>query len=289
MKKIANKKFFVAVLMGATVFLAAGAKENPVQSRWADSPLTIDGLVSDWKGALFSEGKKVKAEYAFQNDIDTLYVLFKFKEVKYLSSIEITGMTMWIDLDGKKDKDMGVRFAKKKISAEEYIVLLEKQGGALNDEQKKNIQDSPFYFIGQAEIVDKKGNPLEREKAGRAVKGAAFNISSAQEGVIYEFRLPLMNLASFLMGSGRKLGETVGIGFEWGGLTDDMRKEFMKGGAGAGSGSMGIPEGGRGGGSANSAGFDGASPQGLTALRKMTKKYGFWTTVRLAKGQHEHP
>lgn len=289
MKKKTSKKFIVAVMLGAVVFFVAEAKENPVQSRWADSPLTIDGLVSDWEGALFSEGKKVKAEYAFQNDFDTLYVLFKFKEVKYLSSIEITGMTVWIDIDGKKDKDMGVRFAKKKISAEEYIGLLEKQRGRLNDEEKNNLQANSYYFISQAEIVDKKGNPLELEEAGMAVKKAAFNISSAQGGVIYEFRVPLMNLASIIMRNGRKLGETVGIGFEWGGLTDGMREEFMKGGAGAGSGSMGIPEGGRGGGSANSAGFDGASPQGLTALRKMTKKYSIWTAVRLAKSQQEHP
>ena len=59
----------------------------------------------------------------------------------------------------------------------------------------------------------------------------------------------------------------------------------MKGSASEGSGPIGISEGGRGGGGAQGAGFDGASPAGLTALRKMTKKYSFWIAVRLAKGE----
>ena len=285
MKKTRMKIIIIGTTLVLTAVFTVFAKETTVQSTWAASPPAMDGLSDEWKGDPLNEEKKVKAEYAFRNDSDFLYVLFKFNDVKYLSSIEITGMTLWVDTLGRKDKKMGIRFIKKKISADEYIAMLEKQQGTLNDGQKENIRASAFYFISQPEMVDKKGNPLEQEKAAETLKGAAFNVSAVRDAVLYEFRVPFRNLAGSLLGSEVKQGETLGIGFEWGGLTDEMRKAFMKGGAGEGSGVMGISEGGRGGGGVQGAGFDGASPAGLTALRQMTKKHSFWTAVRLAEGR----
>lgn len=282
MKKIEKRKVFAVAVLVLAVVLTAFAKQKSVESIWASSPLAIDGLIDDWEGDPFHGEKKVSAEYAFRNDSDTLYVFFKFNDVKYLSSIEMTGMTLWIDTGGKKGKDLGVRFSKKKISAEEFITALEKQKGTISDEQKENLRASESYFISQAEAVDKKGNPYTQEEVGEAIKKAAFNVSVQQDAAAYEFRIPLDNLVKALSGSDEESGDVIGVGFEWGGLTDEMRKAYMKGDASGGTGRMGISEGGRGGGGAESVGFDGASPAGLTALRKMTKKYSFWTVVRLA-------
>lgn len=272
----------LAVLMLSAVIVAYAMGQS-VDSTWAASPLTIDGLPDDWEGDPLQVEKKVKVEYAFRNDSDTLFVFLKFNDVKYLSSIEITGMTLWIDTGGKKNKDAGINFTKKKISADEYIAILEKQQGAISDEQKESLRTSAFYFISQAEAVDKKGNPLEEQEGADAARGAAFNVSVAQDSVTYEFRVPLAALTRTGPGSEAKPGETVSVGFEWGGLTDEMRKAYMKGDASAGGGAIGISEGGRGGGGTQGVGFDGAAPADLSALRKMTKKYSFWTAVRLAK------
>jgi hypothetical protein len=285
MEKKVLKAVFIAGALILTAGLIATAKEKSVQSTWAANAPTIDGLVSDWEGDPFQKEKKVDAEYAFRNDSDTLYIFFKFNDVKYLSSIETTGMTLWIDPGGKKDKALGVRFIKKKISADDYISILENRQGAISDEQKESLKASEFYFISQADAVDKKRNPLEQAKAVEAVKGAAYNVSVGQDAVTYEFKVPLMGLTRAVLGSEAKPDESIGIGFEWGGLTDDMRKAYMKGSTSGDEGPIGISEGGRGGGSAQSVGFDGASPAGLTALRKMTKKYSFWTAVRLARSQ----
>jgi hypothetical protein len=285
MKRIGWIKTFAGAFLSLAVVLGALAKDKTIESTWAASPLTIDGLANDWGGDPLNVEKKVKAEYAFRNDADTLYVLFKFNDLKYLSSIEITGMTLWIDTEGKKDKDLGVKFTKKKISADEYIAILEKQQGALSDEQKEKVRASAFYFISQAEAVDKKGNSLEQGAAAEVAKGAAYNVSMGQDTVTYEFKLPFKNLTSAVLGTKTGPGEIVSIGFEWGGLTDEMRENFMKGNAGGDSGPMGISEGGKGAGGTQGVGFDGASPEGLTALRKMTKKYSFWTAIQLAKSQ----
>lgn len=279
-----RKIFTVSVLVLAIVFVAL-AKEKSVDSIWAVSPLKIDGLADDWESDPFHVEKKVKTEYAFRNDSDSLYVFFKFNDAKYLSSIEITGMVLWIDIEGKKNKDIGVKFTKKKISADEFIAVLEKQQGTISDERKESLRASEFYFISRAEAVDKKGDPFKKNEGDEAVKGAAFNVSVQQDAVSYEFRVPLKNLIEAISESDVEPGEVVGVGFEWGGLTDEMRKAYMKGDASGGTGRMGISDGGKGGGGAQGAGFDGASPAGLTALRKMYKKYSFWTVVRMAKNQ----
>jgi hypothetical protein len=114
LEKIGIRKIFVVAALVVAVCFVAVAKEKSVESKWAVSPLTIDGLVSDWEGSPLNVENKVKTEYAFRNDADNLYVLFKFNDLKYLSSIEITGMTLWIDTAGKKNKDLGVQFTKKK-------------------------------------------------------------------------------------------------------------------------------------------------------------------------------
>jgi hypothetical protein len=283
MKKIGWIKVLTGALLVLGVAFSATAKEKTIKSVWAASPLTVDGIVSDWGNDPLQVEKKVKAEYAFRNDADTLYAIFRFNDSKYLSSIEITGMTLWFDTGGKKDKELGVKFTKEKISADDYIAILEKQKGALSEEQKENIRASAFYFISRAEAVDKKGNPLEAMDVGEAVKGAAYNVSVEQDTVTYEFKVPFKNLTVALLGKEAGPNEVVGIGFEWGGLTDEMRENFMKGKAGGDSGPMGISEGGRGGGGTQGVGFDGASPEGLSALRRMTKKYSFWTAVQLAE------
>jgi hypothetical protein len=284
MERTGRKKFFAGTALLLAIVFFAWAKEKPVQSIWVSSPAAMDGLIDEWEGDAFNMEKKVKVEYAFRNDADTLYVFFKFNDSKYLSSIDITGMTLWVDPAEKKDKGVGINFTKKRISADEYIAILERQQGPLSEAQKEGVRASEFYFISQAQAVDKKGNPLEREAASDAAKGAAYNVSVGQDAVTYEFKVPFKNLTAARSGTEIQPGEVVGIGFEWGGLTDKMREEFMKGGAGGDSGAMGISDG-RGGGGAESVGFDGASPEGLTALRKMTKKYSFWTAVQLAKGQ----
>ena len=287
MKKIRVRKISTVLVLVLAIAFIALAKDKSVESIWAGSPLKIDGLAVDWESDPFHVEKKVKAEYAFRNDSDNLYVYFKFNDAKYLSSIEITGMTLWIDTEGKKAKDLGIKFTKKKISADEYISFLEKQQGDISDEQKKSLRASEFYFISEAEAVDKKGDPLKQNEGDEAIKGAAFNVSVQQDAVTYEFRVPLKNLVGAIAKSAAEPGEILGVGFEWGGLTDEMRKAYMKGDASGGTGRMGISEGGRGGGGAQGVGFDGASPASLTALRKMTKKYFFWTVVRMAKSQKE--
>jgi hypothetical protein len=268
-----------------TVAFLVSAKEKIVDSLWANSPLEIDGFVNEWSGDSLSFEKKTKVDYAFRNDADFLYVFFRFNDLQYLSTIETTGMTFWINTQEKKKKPLGLNFTKKRFSTDDYIVHLEKHQGLLSSEQKEQLHKSAFYVISHAEVIDKKGESLYQGTKGQSVGGCAHNVSVQQDLVVYEFRVPVRSLTESILGKAIQPGELLKVGFEWGGLTDELRSEYLKGRAsGEGSGAIGISEGGKGGG-ASGVGFSGASPRDLTALRKMTKKYSFWVDVHLAKDE----
>lgn len=81
--------------------------------------------------------KSVSVDYAFCNDGRNLCVLFMFKDPKFLSSIDATGITIYANTSGKKDKDSGIRFLKKVLTAEELIAWMESQGSTLPEEKKE--------------------------------------------------------------------------------------------------------------------------------------------------------
>src|SRR4030042_6248766 len=87
--------------------------ENIIQSTWTASPPQIDGQIEDWAGDAVTSEKSIGVDYAFRNDGRNLYVLFIFKDPKFLSSIDMTGITLYASTLGKKDKDWGVKFLKK--------------------------------------------------------------------------------------------------------------------------------------------------------------------------------
>jgi hypothetical protein len=124
-------------------------KSKPVivENKLVVAPLKIDGLIEDWDRNALNSQKKVDFDYAFMNDAENLYVLFIFKIQKFLSSISMTEMTIWISSEKKEKKDYGKRFIKKKISTEEYISMLEKKMGGGTRSQKKSDSCEPSLYI----------------------------------------------------------------------------------------------------------------------------------------------
>ncbi len=118
-KKALNKLFLFFMVLALCI--SGFSKEKKVEGIWASIPVIIDGSNSEWINGPFIFEKKVKVDYAFRNDSENLYVLFIFKDTKYLSSIDQTGMTLWLNTEGKKKKDYGIKFQRKIVSAEDYI------------------------------------------------------------------------------------------------------------------------------------------------------------------------
>jgi len=225
-----NKIFARTLLLSLVVLavcLAGFSKEETIASRWRGSPLSIDGVDDDWAGDTLSTEKKFEVDYAFQNDTENLYVLFVFKDQVYLSTIDDTGMTFWINTEGKNKKKYGIIFKMIQVSADTLISILEKQKGPLPEAEKNNIRSKPNYTFYQGDVRDKKGNILTPTALGGELAMPAFKSQPKQKMMVYEFVVPLKILEKLSAKDKMEPGKTVKIGFEWGGLTERMKAQRM--------------------------------------------------------------
>ena len=276
-QKVINSLFLYFAILALCV--PGISKDKTVESTWAATPVTIDGSNNDWEGGTLTLEKKVKVDYAFRNDSENLYVLFIFKEPrKFMSTISYTGMTIWLNTEGKKKKNYGIKFQIKTVTADNYIALLEKMMGPMPEEKKKQVRSKPTYRIYHNEVIDKKGD------ASLIATGPitpAFSSKGGREMATYEFRIPLKRGEGQPVGIGTEPGKTVKIGFEWGGLTEELKKQKLA--QQTGRGTRGIS------GAATREATDArrvsSTTGSMSSIRKGAKKHSFWADVKLAQNK----
>jgi len=231
-----GNRAFGCVLAVAVLPLLLQAKVPQAECRWQKSPLAIDGEIGDWTAPFFLTEKSVQVDYAFASDANNLYVLFIFKDPKYLSSIAQTGLTVWFNGEGKKKGELGVRFEKKLLAAADMIAVMEKKSGPLSPEKKKELQAKPGYVVNHFVAIDKK----KKDRGALLTKVAAEPefIALLKPGrLVYEIKIPLGDA----YGPALAPGKNVMVGFDWGGMTAEMRTERMRPTA-SGGGDTSLPE-----------------------------------------------
>jgi hypothetical protein len=279
MKKQLFFKIFLLFLFILNFSLLSFSKKEIIVSKWVDFPLTIDGSNKEWNVDVLNFEKKVDVNYAFRNDAENLYVLFIFNDPKYLSSIGATGITFWFNTEGKKKKNYGLTCFKKQVSADVFISILEQQRGALSEEEKNHIRANPRYFLHSIKVVGKKSASISAQADSEEANVALFRSLRQEKTVMYEFAVPLKRLTGQVQGIGTEPGQIVKIGFEWGGLTEEMKKARAEGHEIPGTDPM------RKGESADawskrSSGFSERSSGGRRPVQ-----YSFWVDVQLAKNK----
>jgi len=286
-----KKKVFHGALVIITVCMIWGwaLSKDVVKSSWTAVPPAIDGVSSDWTGAAFLTEKGVKADYAFMNDGDFLYVLLTFKDPKYLSNIEATGINIYFNTEDKKKTDRGIRFFKRKVTGDEVIAIMEKRGEPLTEQDRASLQGSKIFYLYDWEPLGKNKEVPSQVPLppGIPVYNPVFKAKMSENVWTYEFRIPLVKSETQPLGIGAGAGQAIKIGFEWGGMTEEMKKAAAKRGGtppsviGANDTAAGLAGGGGGGGGGGTrSGMPGGgAPQGGGGS---PKQYDFWLDVQLA-------
>jgi hypothetical protein len=266
------------------------SEEKVVASQWAAAPVNIDGQDSDWDPQALNIEKKFGVDYAFRNDAENLYVLVTFNDPRYLSSISLTGMTIWFNPETQKKKDYGIRFMSRPISADQYIAILEEKAGAVSEAQKAQIRKNDRYMYFDHELIDKKSKEaLAKFTETQDSKIPVYRNIVQEKTVIYEFSVPLKRLAELSAEIGADPGKTIQLGFEWGGATPRI-KEAAAAQIGA-EGARARSEGATGGltderGASGGLGDLEHDTESLAAMRRrIPKQYSFWAAVKLAQSQ----
>jgi len=266
-------RIFLLLNLCLILVLPSLAKDIIVQSKWTTQPVTIDGQSNDWAPDSLTNWKKFKIDFGFFNDGQNLYGIFIFNDRDYLSSIKNTGLTVWLNSEAKKKKKIGICYQLRQVSAEEMVAILEKKEGTLSEERKAEIMSRPKYLYYEGQFIDGKRNPLEPTPIGETFILPTFRMSQSQGKLIYEFRTPL-NIKKLFSGSQVDLSREFRVGFEWGGMTKEMRTALMKNRAAAEARAT--------------AGGMTSNPKGERSVRdfdsplRRPKKYSFWVGVKLA-------
>jgi hypothetical protein len=273
----------VGLVIGASLGLAGAAfpAEKAVQSQWSTAPIRVDGVSQDWEGAVLLTDKGSKAEYSLKNDGEFLYILFLFKSPTSLSTYEVSGMKVYYSLAGKKAKGTGFHFIKKSLSADELIANIEKGGEVLTAEKKTEIRKQKGYMTYVGVPVDV--NKAPGQAAVEPDEPPTFRDKLSPQLSVVEFRIPLAGLVE--AGQAAAAGMALKLGFEWGGMTAEMRSAYMARAADAGSQARGAGGGDlasqvsgdyEGGGEGGMGGAMGGRPD------PRTRKHAFWIDVKLA-------
>ena len=205
---------------------AAGAGQAGVSSAWAGQPVAIDGLSQDWAGLPLTDWKKDAVSYAFRNDGESLYALLVIRDAKYRSSIEGTGVTLYLDAKGAKSKAYGILFKRLRLGPEEYIAHLERLG-PVSEDDKAGIRRKAGFYLFHHQVLDRKGKPVA-EVSEALSRPAVFKFASEGPAAVYEFSVPLARGSDLAAGLGAAPGASVAVGFEWGGQTEEMKRAAAK-------------------------------------------------------------
>ncbi len=208
--------------------VSGASKDQRIQSTWAAVPIRVDGYPMDWSDAAPTKIEKHHIELSFRNDAENIYVLFVFKDPEVMSSIAATGMTIWFHPEGKKKSDYGILFIQKNIPPDQMIARLEKQRGALSEEDKKRIEANPSYLVYDTEIVGKKSKPQDQLPQENSGSSAVFRYMRLQNDHVFEFGIPMKRMNEQLQTRRIDPGNSFKIGFQWGGATKEMREEIMR-------------------------------------------------------------
>lgn len=268
------------ILAAAALVLPAAAQESLIASQWTATPVQIDGQPGDWPADLLASKADYGVQYALRNDGNFLYCLFILNDTKFMSSVEQSGLAFWINPEGKKKQTHGFRFYRKQVTGPELIQSMEKSGNTVPEERKKEILAKPQYMLFACDVLDKKGKVVPHP----GTESGTYRVGKAQKSVVFECVVPLALLNDPAAPAPLDLSQPFLLGFEWGGQTDEMKKQRASelGARGAQASAQGTSidasmsdEGG-------GAGFR-APDSSLASMRRgIPKTYEFWVSAQLA-------
>lgn len=216
-------------LLAQAIFLVFSpmVKEKTVNSYWISSTLNIDGSQTDWLDIPKISVERLKIDYSFMNDDNNLFILLIFNDSKFLSSIRATGLKIWLNADGEKSEECGIKFKERQITSEQLITKIEKNRGILPKEQKAKIRQKSNYISCEGDFIDKKEKVIDVTPLNDQFKPAVFRTGRDQKLFCYELRIPL-KIKEIWKGQEPDFERVLTVGFEWGGMTKEMKAEMMK-------------------------------------------------------------
>lgn len=281
----------ILLIVFSSSFSLVYCKTPEVQTKWSSTPVKVDGKMDDWANVPMLYFEDPGVQLGLRNDSVNFYILFRFNNEAWAQAIRMGGLTIWFDVSGKKKKDTGIRYTGGPSFLDFQKMKTSNEGGfeeSMTEEQKQKLaeREKNMVMADQIVAIGKKGVQVRKLAIdGSDGPAVSFDSSQGKGACTYEISLPLQTSDISHYGIGAQLGQTVGLGLEWGGVTMPDRKSDKggrpggMGGGPPGGGPGGAPPGGMGGGP---PGGMGGGPPGGSSNNKSSEKQELWITTKLA-------
>src|SRR5215475_5789199 len=104
-----SPKTGLPVILACVVFASCSPKMAP-EGHYQDSPVTADGSPVDWRLPLRFSNAGFTMQYNVTNDAQNLYVCVSSGDVATQLRMLRSGMTLYFDPKGEKNKDISIHF-----------------------------------------------------------------------------------------------------------------------------------------------------------------------------------
>jgi hypothetical protein len=188
---------FVLVVIA---FAACSPKLAP-EGHYQDSPVTADGIPSEWKIPLRFTNAAYTMQFNVTNDDQNIYVaVSSFDDITQLRILR-SGMTIYLDPKGKKNKDIGIHFPIRKAPdpgsyrsrGDGSTTTYQNQNNAQNRDTRKEelLLQSDFYnttgFTGIENGQFSAGDPKTPIHIG-------IKLNNQDSLLVYEVVIPVKNI-----------------------------------------------------------------------------------------------
>ncbi len=268
----------VAVSIRYGAAFGIGCKSQEMRSCWVDDGIVVDGKIDDWSGLPTTYFEDQAAVVGLCNDAENLYIHLRTKDAKYAGLIKRTGLAIFIDNSGSKNKDFYIKFYAGPDMAE-MRPRMDRPGGEDGAEDPSPMMERFGRLSADQSdrlvcYVKDRIAEMSISPDGAQGPGAAYDTSMGFYS--YEFSIPLAGSAVRHYGIDCKPGQKISIGAVWGEVNrDEMRKSMGDRGDRPEGG--GMPGGGMGGGPPG-GGMGGGPPDGM----KMPQKQEVWVETTLS-------
>ncbi|HTI91780.1 MAG TPA: hypothetical protein VL727_14400 [Puia sp.] len=182
-----SSKWWLPAMVSGLLFVSCSHKLAP-EGHYQSTPVIADGKTDDWQIPLRFSNSKYTFQYNVTNDDGNLYICVSSRETATQLRILRSGMTIWFDPKGEKNKTVGLYFPlRREPEPERY----RGNGSDLNTREAELLLQSNYYNTtgfpgienGQFGVTDTKG-PVQ----------LAIKHDDQDTVLVYELRIPIQNV-----------------------------------------------------------------------------------------------
>lgn len=228
-----------AVAAGFLVIL--GCRSDTIQNQWANHEITIDGKNSDWAGIAHYTLEDQRIVMGLTNDENNLYLKFTTSDERMARRVQMMGVTVWLNKEGKKKKDYGICYTgSRELMANRLPGMAppDRNPGRMDETVRRMPERRRENLPGPGKIIVIEGSE-KQERDEIAPEGPAAGSAFEDSEFCYEFKIPLPIPV--------KSGKKIKMGLEWGGMSQQDRSARQQGIGGMRGDFGGRTEGGMGG------------------------------------------